>query len=76
MKVKTSITLSENLIAEMDNLAGEFQSRSSFLEQAAWAYIAELKRQELAARDLAILDANADRLNEEIADALDYQVPA
>lgn len=75
MKVKTSVTLTEHLIDTIDNLSGEHKSRSSFLEQAAWAYIAQLKRQEIEARDLEILNRHADEWNEETADILEYQIP-
>ncbi len=74
MKLKTSVTLSERMIQEIEKLAGKRRSRSSFLEEAAWAYIAQLKREQTAERDLRILEASADFLNEEMAGALTYQV--
>lgn len=74
MKVKTSITLSEELLEQMDLLPAQHQNRSVFLETAAWAYIEQLRREEQAARDLEILNRRADYLNAEVADALQYQV--
>lgn len=74
MKVKTSITLSEELLEQMDLLPAQYQNRSVFLETAAWAYIEQLRREEQAARDLEILNRRADYLNAEVADALQYQV--
>ena len=75
MKVKTSITLSEELLEQIDLLPAPHQNRSAFLEMAAWAYIEQLRREEQAARDLEILNRRADYLNSEMADALQYQVP-
>jgi metal-responsive CopG/Arc/MetJ family transcriptional regulator len=75
MKVKTSITLSENLLTTIDQLAGEYKNRSFFLETAAWAFIEYLRRAERDARDLEILNRRADALNEEALDVLSYQAP-
>jgi metal-responsive CopG/Arc/MetJ family transcriptional regulator len=74
MKVKTSITLSENLLTAIDQLAGEYKNRSIFLETAAWAFIEYLRRTERNARDLEIINRHADALNEEALDVLSYQV--
>ena len=74
MKVKTSITLSEELLEQIDLLPTPHQNRSAFLETAAWVYIEQLRREEQAARDLEILNRRADYLNAELADALQYQV--
>jgi metal-responsive CopG/Arc/MetJ family transcriptional regulator len=73
MKVKTSITLSEALLATIELLPEEHRNRSQFFETAAWAYIAHLRRQEQVARDLAIYEQRAEYLNAEVADALAYQ---
>jgi metal-responsive CopG/Arc/MetJ family transcriptional regulator len=74
MKIKTSVTLSEDLLLEIDRHADRFKNRSDFLETAAKAFLAQLERDEVNARDLAILNKHADRLNREAADALEYQV--
>ncbi|MEZ4637358.1 MAG: hypothetical protein R2873_07915 [Caldilineaceae bacterium] len=74
MKVKTSITLSQELLETIDHLPDHYGNRSLFLETAAWAYIRQLQRAEQAARDLEILNRRADYLNEEVNDALGYQV--
>ena len=75
MKVKTSITLSENLLTTIDQFADNFKNRSVFLETAAWAFIEHLRRSERDARDLEIIELRADALNNEALDALSYQVP-
>ena len=75
MKVKTSVTLSEDLLEAIDRRAGQFKNRSDLIEAAVRAYIAQMVRDEQNARDLAIINREADRLNEEAADVLAYQVP-
>jgi len=74
MKVKTSITLSEDLLEAVDRRAGQFKNRSDFIEAAIRAYLAQIIRDEQNAKDLAILNSQADRLNQEAADVLAYQV--
>ncbi len=75
MKIKTPITLSEELVKEIDALASNEQNRSAFLETAAWESITKLRRAQRNARDLAILNKQADYFNGEVTDALSYQVP-
>jgi len=74
MKIKTSITLSEDLLEAIDQRSGRFKNRSDFIEAAVRAYITQIIRNEQNAKDLAILNSRADRLNEEAADVLTYQV--
>jgi metal-responsive CopG/Arc/MetJ family transcriptional regulator len=74
MKVKTSITLSEDLLDAIDKRSGEFKNRSDFIEAAIRAYIAKITQDEQDARDLAIINRAASRLNKEAADVLAYQV--
>ena len=75
MKVKTSITLSEDLLKEVDRLAGAHKNRSDFIEKALRAAVREVERKRQDARDLEILNRNADALNREAEDVLDFQVP-
>lgn len=72
MKVKTSLTLSEQLLAELDRRTVE--NRSDFIEKAVWAYLAQLNKAETAARDIRMIDEKAESLNAEAADVLSYQV--
>lgn len=76
MKVKTSITLSEDLLEAIDQRSSKYKNRSDFIEAAIRAYIDKIIRDEQNAKDLAILNSQADRLNEEAADVLSYQVIA
>ncbi len=73
MKMKTSITLSEDVIKAIDKLTGRSKNRSEFIETAVRAYIAQRIRHERNARDLEIINQHADRLNEEALDVLAYQ---
>jgi metal-responsive CopG/Arc/MetJ family transcriptional regulator len=73
MRAKTSVSLTEDLLAEIDRVAGRDVNRSEFLERAAWDRIALLKRQRREARDARILDRRARALNSEALDVLEYQ---
>jgi metal-responsive CopG/Arc/MetJ family transcriptional regulator len=75
MKVKTSITLSDDLLEAIDRHSAQFRSRSEFLETAARGFLTQLARQEAERRDLEILDRRAESLNAEAGDVLAYQVP-
>jgi metal-responsive CopG/Arc/MetJ family transcriptional regulator len=70
VKVKTSITLPEELLGRLDRLG---KNRSALLERAALAYLARLEREERDRRDVEIINRNAERLNREAMDTLDYQ---
>ena len=74
MKVKTSITLSEDLLEAIDQRSAQFKNRSDFVEAAIRAFIAQMIRDEQNAKDLTIINQQADRLNQEAADVLAYQV--
>lgn len=74
MKVKTSITLSEELIKAIDEYSLQYKNRSVFIETAVINFIAELRRAERDARDFEIINQYADELNDEVNDALSYQV--
>ncbi|MEO8349498.1 MAG: hypothetical protein ABI610_11340 [Acidobacteriota bacterium] len=73
MRAKTSVSLSEELLREIGRVGGRGVNRSEFLEKAAWDRIAILKRRRREARDRRILDRNADALNAEALDVLEYQ---
>jgi metal-responsive CopG/Arc/MetJ family transcriptional regulator len=71
MKVKTSITLSDTLLAEIDNLSGK--NRSEFIEQVLRSYLRKRKKRERDARDREIIDKYADEINKEVEEVLGYQ---
>jgi metal-responsive CopG/Arc/MetJ family transcriptional regulator len=73
MKVKTSITLSKELLDAIDKHSSQFKNRSDFIEAAVRAYIANITRDEQNAADIAIINRKTARLNKEAADVLAYQ---
>lgn len=73
MKEKTSITLSSEVLAKVDYLAGSKVSRSAFIERVLRHYFRERTRRKAHARDLERINAAADRLNLEAAEVLEYQ---
>jgi metal-responsive CopG/Arc/MetJ family transcriptional regulator len=75
MKEKTSVTLSREVLTGIDRLAGSKQSRSAFIEAVLAQYLRDRARAERGARDLAIINRNAEQLNREALDALEYQAP-
>jgi metal-responsive CopG/Arc/MetJ family transcriptional regulator len=76
MKVKTSITISEELLKVVDKRAKQYRkNRSDFIETAVLAFIGRLIQNEQNARDLEILNRRADFLNQEAAEVLAYQIP-
>ena len=76
MKIKTSITLSEEVIKAVDQYAKQYsKNRSEFIEMAVSRYIKQLIRNEVNAKDLEIINRQADSLNDEAIDVLAYQVP-
>jgi len=75
MKIKTSVTLSDALLGDIDRHAGGGANRSEFIETAARSCIAAIARKRQNRRDLAIINRRATRLNREAKDVLDLQVP-
>ena len=74
MKLKTSITLSDHLLKDVDRRSKGLKSRSEFIETAVKVYLEHLARQERNAKDLRIINQHSTRLNKEAADVLAYQV--
>ena len=73
MKVKTSITLSGDVLERIGRLAGSGQSRSSFIEHVLRRYLADRARAARNARDLERINRAADELNAEVAEVLKDQ---
>ena len=70
MRVKTSITLPVELLRRLDRLD---KNRAALLERPAVAYLAHLEREVRDRRDFEIIEQDAERLNREAIDTLDYQ---
>jgi metal-responsive CopG/Arc/MetJ family transcriptional regulator len=75
MKEKTPITLSREVLTGIDRIAGSKQSRSAFIEAILLRYLKERSRARREARDLAIINRNAEQLNRDALDALEDQAP-
>ncbi len=75
MKVKTSVTLSSEVLKAIDLYIGGYRSRSEFIETATRKFLAELARKEAERRDLELINRHSDFLNAEAEDVLTYQVP-
>ncbi|MGA3211655.1 MAG: ribbon-helix-helix domain-containing protein [Terriglobales bacterium] len=73
MRQKTSITLSPDVLAKVDRLAGSKYSRSAFIEHVLRQYLHRAAHAFAEARDVKRINAAADRLNAEAADVLGYQ---
>lgn len=73
MKVKTSITLSEDLVQSIDTFSGGQKNRSDFIEKAVRNYLERQARSKRDIDDLAILNGKASKLNKEAEDVLSYQ---
>jgi metal-responsive CopG/Arc/MetJ family transcriptional regulator len=73
MKSKTSLTLSEDLLQNLDRLAGSKQSRSSLVERILRDFFEQRERARRDARQVAAINRHAKELNEEMSDALSFQ---
>ena len=73
MKLKTSVTLSEDIMKTLDRLARKGESRSAVVERLVRESLASRAKQAAAERDRALLDAHAEALNAEVEDVLRYQ---
>jgi metal-responsive CopG/Arc/MetJ family transcriptional regulator len=75
MKEKTSITISREVLTRIDRMAGSKQSRSAFIEGVLVQYLRERTRAQRNARDVAIINRNAEILNRDALDGLENQAP-
>ena len=75
MKQKTSITLSSDILGEVDRVAGSKASRSAFIEEVLREYFKAKVRETIHNRDLALINSHADYLTREAEDLDEYQVP-
>jgi metal-responsive CopG/Arc/MetJ family transcriptional regulator len=75
MKEKTSITLSREVLLRIDRIAGAKQSRSAFIEAVLAKYLRQRARAQREARDVEIINRNAEQLNRDALDSLENQAP-
>lgn len=71
MKLKASITLSEDVLRAIDVLA-KSSSRSEVIEQALREFLTARERMERDAREIELRNQHADAHNAETADVLSY----
>jgi metal-responsive CopG/Arc/MetJ family transcriptional regulator len=74
MKIKTSVTLSRDVIALIDEHAEGENNRSAFIELAVRTYLEILQRKKRDQDDLRTINRLSDKLNKEAEDVLSYQV--
>jgi len=76
MKIKTSLTLSDDLVVKLDRLAGPNISRSSFIEKILRDFVEGRAQARRTAREAAAINKYAKQMNAEMEDALSFQVGA
>ena len=74
MKVKTSVTLDQDVVEAVGRAARESESRSETIERLLRQSLAAADRAERDKRDRDLINAHVDELNAEAADVLGYQV--
>jgi hypothetical protein len=73
MKLKTSVTLSEDILKTLKRASRKGESRSETIERLLRESLAGRARRLADQRDLEIINRHADRLNAEAEDVLEYQ---
>ena len=73
MKLKTSITLSEDVLESIDQVTLEGESRSEAIERLLREGFSQQARRARDSKDLELINKHADQLNEEAEDVLKYQ---
>lgn len=76
MKQKMSLTLSEDLVAALDKMAGRETSRSAFIESILRDFIEGRAQERREAREIAAINRRAASLNAEMEDVLTFQANA
>jgi metal-responsive CopG/Arc/MetJ family transcriptional regulator len=75
MKQKISISVSSDVLAEVDRDAGSKASRSAFIENVLREYFKAKVRAEIHQRDLERINAHADHLSRQSKELDAYQAP-
>jgi metal-responsive CopG/Arc/MetJ family transcriptional regulator len=73
MKIKTSVTLSDELLLEIDRLGKDYKNRSDFVEKALRDYVKKIQSEQQNRCDIEIINIHSERLNSETDDSLSYQ---
>jgi metal-responsive CopG/Arc/MetJ family transcriptional regulator len=75
MKRKTSVTLSEELVEELDRVAGPSDSRSAYIERVLRSHFRRRARAARDEQDVERINAGAGALNAEMDAILGLQAP-
>ena len=73
MKVKTSVTLSEEILARIEENLDQSGNRSQFIETAVLYYLKQCQKSLRDTQDLSILNKNHIHLNREAEETLEFQ---
>ncbi|HQF78262.1 MAG TPA: hypothetical protein PLO40_08615 [Spirochaetota bacterium] len=73
MKVKASITISKNILEQIDNRINDSYSRSKFIEEAVVYYLKNYQKTIREMNDSKIINSNYKELNKEAEDVLSFQ---
>jgi metal-responsive CopG/Arc/MetJ family transcriptional regulator len=71
-RIETVVSLPKDLFEQADRMRKDEQI-SDVIETALRDYVAKESKTELNRRDIEIINANAEKLNEEALDTLEYQ---
>lgn len=74
MKVKTSISISQETLDELDGYVSNDNNRSVLIQQAVDSWLAQRRRKARDERDVRIINENAEALNREMSEVLEFQV--
>ncbi|HLC17213.1 MAG TPA: hypothetical protein VJL89_13405 [Thermodesulfovibrionia bacterium] len=74
MKSKRAINISEDILISIDQIIGEPNSSSEFIENILRKYLLERQAKKQQLKDLEIINSNSEYLNKEAKDVLDYQI--
>ena len=74
MKLKTSVTLSEDVLKAVDRSSKRGESRSTAIERLLRHSLEAAARRASDLKDLDLINRHADALNAEAEDVLAYQV--
>ncbi len=73
MKVRTTITLSDNLLARIDDLAGKDGNRSGVIERLLRGAMRRIEKRRAYREQVEALNRYADLMGDELLDILEYQ---
>lgn len=71
MRIRTSVTLPEELVIKLNALSGK--KRSEFFERALREHLAKDAPKKLNHKDIEIINRNADLINRQVEETLEFQ---